>query len=148
MSSTATFPVPFSGKWRAGHWQAPGYANKGPLQRLAHLNDMLGKAHDHHMAEKANNQPALDELHTTMNAPPYVCAVWVEEQLAAAAAAAALSKESKKEECREEGSSSVTPSSLSEQDASARPSESSNCKPLFSNLRKPLIPTQAASCST
>lgn len=139
MSSITTFPVPFSGKWKAGHWQAPGYAGKGPLQRLAHLNDMLGKAHDHHMAEKANNQSALDELRTTMNAPPYVCAVWVEEQLAAAAATAAALFESKKEkECREEGVSSMTP----------RPSESPNCKSLFSNLWKPLIPTQVASCST
>ncbi|KAB2568731.1 hypothetical protein DBV05_g12590 [Lasiodiplodia theobromae] len=143
MSSITTFPAPFSGKWKAGHWQAPGYAGKGPLQRLAHLNDMLGKAHDHHMAEKANNQLALDELHTTMNAPPYVCAVWVEEQLAAAAAAAALSEEGKKEkECREEGFSSVTPSSLPEQGASARSSESSNCR--FLQYLQLLVSSQKA----
>ncbi|OJD38742.1 uncharacterized protein BKCO1_400073 [Diplodia corticola] len=84
MSSTDPLPTPFSSQWRAGHWQASNYANLMRDQRLARLNDILDKAHDHHMAEKTNNRPVLDSLRTTMNAPPYVSAAWVGEQLAAA----------------------------------------------------------------
>ncbi|KAL0261136.1 hypothetical protein SLS55_004832 [Diplodia seriata] len=126
MSSTNALPTPFSSQWRAGHWQASDYASLAPAQRLARLNDVLDKAHDHHVAENANDQRMLDELRTKMNAPPYVSAAWVREQLAAAPLPRKKKKNRKKSKKEKKGKkedfSAVAPSLLPEKGAPAGPS--------------------------
>ncbi|KAL1644656.1 hypothetical protein SLS58_004117, partial [Diplodia intermedia] len=127
MTSTNALPIPFSSQWRAGHWMASDYASLAPAQRLARLNDVLDKAHDHHMAENANDQRVLDELRTTMNAPPYVSAAWVREQLAAAPLPKKKKKNRKKSKKvkkgkkkeQEEDFSAVAPGPLPEESAPA-----------------------------
>lgn len=69
---SATGHTPFSSEWRASHWQASDYASKTREQRLDFLNDMLAKAHEHHMAEKAGDKQELEQLQAIMNMPPYV----------------------------------------------------------------------------
>lgn len=69
---SATGHTPFSSEWRASHWQASDYASKTRKQRLDFLNDMLAKAHQYHMAEKTGDHQELEQLHATMNMPPYV----------------------------------------------------------------------------
>ncbi|EOD47093.1 hypothetical protein UCRNP2_6158 [Neofusicoccum parvum UCRNP2] len=96
-------PAPFTSQWRDSHWLASNYANMAHADRLAYLNDMLGKAHEHHAALSSGDEDKLEEMRLVMSQPPYVCAGWIPQQVAVPPAPAGPSQQQEKEEAAKEG---------------------------------------------
>ncbi|KAL1626813.1 hypothetical protein SLS56_006715 [Neofusicoccum ribis] len=64
------YPAPFTSQWRDSHWLASNYANMAHADRLAYLNDMLCKAHEHHAALSSGDKEKLEEMRLVMSQPP------------------------------------------------------------------------------